>query len=196
MTSSRRPLVSGKVPSFSRTTFFQSGMLGLHGGIYGAAVCSAGLHDAIHGSGESAPARTLLGKDFAAGMRHPIEPPAAPSGRLPFAFDPAAALEPVEQRVKGSDVEAQHAFGALGNKLADFVAVAGLVLKKREDEQFGIAFFEFPVRCVRHIWQYYILAAGSQCPFALLCSKRLLAPAPCIDTSASSGRQSGQPHAC
>src|ERR1700757_1301496 len=119
MTSSRRPLVSGKVPSFSRTILFQSGM--------------AHLHYAIDGAGESAPARALLAKDFAAWVSQTVVTPAA-TGRFPFALDPAAPLEAIEQRIKRSDVEAQHSFGTLGDKLSDFVAVAGLFFKKREDE--------------------------------------------------------------
>src|SRR5690242_19782843 len=138
MTSSRRPLVSGKLPSFSRTIFFQSGM--------------THLHDAIDGSRKSAPARALFGKNFATRLSQTVVAPAASACRFPFALDPTAPLEAIKQRIERSDVEAHHAFGALGDELADFIAVTGLVLEKREDQQFGVAFFEFSVGCNSHIW--------------------------------------------
>src|SRR5215472_6603248 len=133
MTSSRRPLVSGRVPSFSRTICFQSGM--------------AHLHDAVDGARESAPARALLGKNFAAGVSEAVVAAAPATGGLPLTLQPAAALEPVEQWIKRGDVEAEHALGALGDELADFVAVAGFFLEQGEDKEFGIAFFEFAIRC-------------------------------------------------
>lgn len=37
--------------------------------------------------------------------------------------------------------------GALGDELTDFVAMAGLVLEKRQDEQYGVGFFEFSIQC-------------------------------------------------
>src|SRR5262249_53830877 len=132
MTSSRRPLVSGRVPSFSRTIFFQSGM--------------THLHDAIHGSRESAPARALLHENLAADLRKPVKASAATTAGCPSAFPPAAPLEPVEQRIKRRDMKAQHTFGAFGDELADFVAVTGFVLEKSEDQEFGVAFFEFSVQ--------------------------------------------------
>src|SRR5215472_4840736 len=161
MTSSRRPLVSGKVRSFSRTICFQSGM--------------AHLHDAVDGAGEGAPARALLGENFAARVSEAVVPAAPTTGGLPLAFDPAAAFEAVEQRIKRSDVKAEDAFGALGDELADFVAVAGLVLEQGEDEKLGVAFFEFAVRCECHICLYYILAKRKQAlPSAAVLNQCLL----------------------
>src|SRR6516162_1456330 len=73
------------------------------------------------GSRESAPARALPGEDFDAGRGEPVAAPAAASRRLPFALDPAAPFQAVEQRIKRSDVEAKHALGALGDELAEAV---------------------------------------------------------------------------
>src|SRR5580693_8535330 len=138
MTSSRRPGSSGSGVSRRRTISFQS--------------CTAHLHDAVHRAREFAPVGALGCEGLAAGGRETVKTAAAPAGRLPFALQPAAALEPVEERVKRSNMETDNALRTFRNEFSNFVAVAGLFLKQRQDQQFRVAFFKFTVQCSSHIW--------------------------------------------
>src|ERR1700677_5058009 len=119
MISSRRLGSRGSGESRTRTSSFQS--------------CILNLHDAIDGAGKRAPADALTGECLAAACRQPIETPAASAGGLPISLHPTAPFEAVQERVERRDVETDHARGALGDELADFIAVAWLVFEQRKN---------------------------------------------------------------
>src|SRR6187549_286928 len=76
----------------------------------------------------------------------PVETPPAGARLLdPPALEPAALLEAVEERVEGSDVEAEAALGAVLDELADLVPVARARLEEGEDEQLRRALLELAV---------------------------------------------------
>src|SRR5262245_19848894 len=75
-----------------------------------------------------------------------VAPPALPRLLDPPALDPAALLEPVEQRIERRDVEAQRAVRARLDQLADVVAVPGPRLEQREDHQLGAPLLQFAVQ--------------------------------------------------
>src|SRR5262249_47449083 len=101
---------------------------------------------AVDGRDEGLPGAALPRQHLLAGAGDPVVAPAPLPGLLdPFALQPAALLETVEERVQRGDVEADHAAGAGGDELRDLVAVARAGLDEREDEQLGAALLQLSV---------------------------------------------------
>src|SRR5262245_66242024 len=66
--------------------------------------------DAVDGGDEFAPRAALRLEDAGASGCQAVIPPAALAGLLdPTALDPAALLEPVQQRIQRGDAELEHA---------------------------------------------------------------------------------------
>src|SRR5258706_10725207 len=102
--------------------------------------------DAADGFDECRPRLPLLHEDAPSVGSHLIEAASPLPGLLdPRASDPAALLQPIEQRIEGIDVEPQLAVGPRVDQLAQLVAVAGPRVEQREDEQFGGAFLQLAV---------------------------------------------------
>src|SRR5687768_6030952 len=107
--------------------------------------------DAVDGGDEIAPAAAL-------GSEHPpslcgeaVEAAPALARFLdPGAANPAALLEPVEERVEGGDVELQRAARARLDQLADLVAVPRASVGQRQDQELRAPFLELAVER-RHI---------------------------------------------
>src|ERR1041384_7786554 len=133
---------------------------------------------------EGAPAPPLGGEDLPALRGEPVVAAAALAGLLhPAAGDHAAPPEPVEQRGERRDGEAGDPAGARVDQLAQLVAVAGLVLEQREDQELGAALLPVRVRHQEpHMWQCNICTARG--------SPRQAAR-PGTTTAARGGRPSG-----
>src|SRR5258706_16145394 len=114
------------------TSFFQSGMFG------------SGY--AIDRGHERFPCVALCGEHLPACRSQLVITSPPLSGLLhPAALDPAAFLEPVEQRVERCNVKTQGAFRARLDKFADLVAVPGPDLDQRQDQQLGAALLQLAV---------------------------------------------------
>src|ERR1700726_2962413 len=88
--------------------------------------------DAADCADKFTPALALLSESFLTlGRQTVVTPP--PLIRLfdPAAKDQASIFEPVEQRIKRGNMEAQDAARALFDELSNVVTVAGLVLEQR-----------------------------------------------------------------
>jgi hypothetical protein len=100
------------------------------------------MRDAVQRPEEVLPGRAFLGQDAAARRRDAIAAaPARPGALDPAALDEAAILEPVQRRIERRDVEAELALRPLTDQPADVVAVPGLVLDERQDQDVGAAGF-------------------------------------------------------
>src|SRR5262249_53314666 len=90
---------------------------------------SGRLHagDAADGSRELAPGGALRREDVGARRREAVIAAAALARLLdPAPLDPAALLEPIEERIQRRDAERQHAAGPRLDQLAQLVAMARL----------------------------------------------------------------------
>jgi hypothetical protein len=106
----------------------------------------ARLRDAVDRGDEALPALALSGQHLPSGGGEPVVAPAALALLLhPSAGDPAAALQAIEQRIEGSDLEDEVAVGSLLDHLAQLVAVARASLEQSEDDQLGAALLELAV---------------------------------------------------
>src|SRR4051812_2775963 len=104
----------------------------------------ANLRDAVQRREEVVPDAALARERVPAGAGQLVVAPPALSLPLdPPAFDQAAILEAIERRIERGDVEVDGAVGALGNELADLVAVSAPLLEQREDQEFGAAALQF-----------------------------------------------------
>src|SRR6185503_2043873 len=102
--------------------------------------------DPVQGGEERAPAAPLRVEHLLARGRQPVEAAPPHAGLLdPLALDEAAALEAVERRVEGRDVELQRAGRSAVDQLGDLVAMAVALFEQREDQGFGAALAQFAV---------------------------------------------------
>src|SRR5262245_53426170 len=111
------------------------------------------FHSGMFGSGDSTdrgheglPCATLRLQHFLPfGRQLVIAPPPLPGLLHPLPLDPAALLQPVEQRIERGDVETQRALRTGLDQLGNLVAVPGPGLNEREDQQLGAALLQFAV---------------------------------------------------
>src|SRR5262249_49945406 len=98
------------------------------------------------GLDEIAPRVALRSQHARAGWRQPVVAP-PPLARLldPAALDPAALLQPVEQRVERCDAEAEQATRARFDQLAQVVAMPRLILDERQDQQLGAPLLQLAI---------------------------------------------------
>src|SRR6185369_17485018 len=102
--------------------------------------------DAVDRFGKRPPGITLRGQHRGAGRRQAVVAPAALAGFFdPAAEDPAALFEAIEERIERRDAELEHPFGACLDQLAEVVAVPGLILDEREDQQLRAALLELTI---------------------------------------------------
>src|SRR6185437_8990820 len=112
--------------------------------------------NALHGSHKFNPGVALLLQDEAACRRELVIAAAALAGFFhPAALDPAALLQPVQQRIKRRDVEGERAVRLLLNELADFIAVARTGFQQGKDEQLSAAFLEFAMEQRQWLWHIW-----------------------------------------
>src|SRR3982751_6388312 len=121
-----------------------------------------GPRDQLNRLDELAPVITLRGEHLAAFCRQPIKAPAALAGLLdPPSRDPAALLEPIEQRVERGHFELQPPAGSLLDQLADLVAMARASLDERQDQQLGAALLHLAIEHPRYMLHSDILHNGT-----------------------------------
>src|SRR5262245_7081264 len=119
--------------------------------------CRSGMtkpRDTVDGADEGDPALALGVEHAGACGGEPVvaAPPLAGFPR-PVAGDPRATLQPVEQGVKGGDMQAHHPARSVFDELAQLVAMARLVLEEGEDEKLRAALLQLAVvQVVLHIW--------------------------------------------
>src|SRR5258708_3294577 len=102
--------------------------------------------DAADRVGEFAPGVALRLEHLFARRRKPVAAAAALAGLFnPGALNPAALLEPVQQRIERGDAELQHAARPRFDQLAEVVAVTRLVLDERQNEQLGAPLFQLAI---------------------------------------------------
>src|SRR5690606_14199490 len=101
------------------------------------------VHEALPG--------LALALEHAAAVRgqRVVAPPALARPLDPATLQPAALLEPVQQRVRRGDVEHELATGPRLDELADLVAVPWLGLDDRQDDEFGRALFQLAFEHLR-----------------------------------------------
>jgi hypothetical protein len=101
-------------------------------------------------------------EDLRAGRRQPVVAAPPLTGLLdPPALNPTALLEAVQQRVQRRHAKREQTAGARFDQLAQIVAVSGLILEQRQDQEFGAAFFQLAIETWRsHILCSDILAKG------------------------------------
>src|SRR5690606_26768219 len=106
-----------------------------------------GLRDEAHRVDEARPGFALA-REYAATFRGQRIEAAAPLAGLldPAALQPAALLQPIQQRVQRSDVKADAARGAVLDQLADLVAVSCACLDDRKDDQLRRALLAFAIQ--------------------------------------------------
>src|SRR3974377_284165 len=103
------------------------------------------------------PAVALLGQSLLTLRGQTVVTPPSLIGFFdPTSLNPAAILEPVEQRIQRSDVEPQLAPRAAFDELPDIVTMARLVLEKRENQQLSAAFLPFLLQGHTHMCDSYI----------------------------------------
>src|SRR5262245_58331120 len=101
-------------------------------------LCMIEPGDTVDRGDEVLPPAALGREDLAPRGRQPVVAAAPLAGLLdPLAPDPAALLEPVQQRIEGRNAEAQRAAGAVLDQLADLVAMPRAGLDERQDQQLG-----------------------------------------------------------
>src|SRR5258706_4066230 len=104
----------------------------------------------VDGVGELAPRAALRREDARTGGGQPVvAAPALARFLDPAADDPAALLEPVQQRIQRGDAEFQHAARSRLDQLAQVVAVARLIFDERQDEELGAPLLELAVQGAR-----------------------------------------------
>src|SRR5580700_965928 len=137
--SAARSAASGKPASRRSISFFHSGMFG--------------PGHALDGLDEGCPAALLRRQNFASqGCQAVIPAPPLPGLFHPPSLDPAALLQPVQQRIQRRHMEAQGASGALLNELADLVAMPRAAFYQRQDQQLRTALLQLAVEdCLLHI---------------------------------------------
>src|SRR5262245_66570041 len=102
--------------------------------------------DAAERQDEFAPGVALRGQDVGADRRQPvIAAPPLPGFLDPAPEDPAALLEAIEQWIEGGDTEFQDAARSRLDELAEVVAVTGLILEQRQNQEFGAALLELAI---------------------------------------------------
>ena len=107
----------------------------------------ANLDDPIDCGDEPFPALPLIREHLPSGPGDPvITTPALPGLFDPPPLNPAALLQPVQQRVEGRHCEADGALGLLLDHLAHLVAVTGALVDQRQDHELGAALFELAVQ--------------------------------------------------
>src|SRR5262245_24811286 len=118
--------------------------------------------DAVDRLDELAPRAALRRQHGGAGRRQPVVAAPALAGLLdPAALDPPALFEAIEQRIERRRAESEHAARSRFDQLAEVVAVAGLILDQREDEELGAALFQLAIEHARlYILHSDILAKG------------------------------------
>src|SRR5262245_40511966 len=113
---------------------------------------------------------------FALTLQHPpsvgrelVEPPPAFAGLLdPGAFDPAALLEPVEQRIERVDVKHETAGRTGVDERCQLVAMARPGFEKGQEQQLSRAFLELAVQgsgidvCHRQVSQDTCMTSGNE----------------------------------
>src|SRR6185369_10759595 len=110
--------------------------------------------DPVESHHELAPDAALADKNLPAFGGQLVVAPSALSGLLdPSAFDPAAALQPVEHRIERGHVERERALRAGFDQLADLIAVPGTLLDHRQHQQLRAALLDLRgERRRRHMW--------------------------------------------
>src|SRR5215510_13262875 len=102
---------------------------------------------AVDGSDERLPDRALRGQYLPAVFcQLVIAPPPLPGFLHPLALNPAALFQPVEQRIKRSRVELEHAIRAPLDQFAELVTVPHSSFQQRQDEQLGAALLQFTIK--------------------------------------------------
>src|SRR5690349_5269625 len=103
-------------------------------------------HDAADGVHEIGPAASLFGQHFPPLGRDPVEAPLPLRLAVaPLPRDPAALLEPVEQRIERGRLELAAAVRSRVDQLADLVAMPRPLVHEGQDEELRAAFLELAI---------------------------------------------------
>src|SRR5262245_48946049 len=103
--------------------------------------------DQRHCAHEALPGFSLAREHSAAFGRQRVEAATALPGFLdPLALQPAALLEPIQQRIQRCDMKLQLAARARLDELADLVAVTRPGLEDREDDQLRRTLLELAIQ--------------------------------------------------
>src|SRR6516165_1618157 len=102
--------------------------------------------DQVDGFDELTPPGPLLRQHvFPSGGQTVVAAPALAGFFNPAAPNPIPFLQPIKQRIKGSDVESNRTTRTQLDQLANLVSVAGTIFQQRQNHQFGAALFQFAV---------------------------------------------------